>query len=109
MADQPVAPLELLRIDAIDLAPAFRQIGVGGFHHDVLMVGLLAVDMAAPVETVADLAEQRHPIPPVTIGPENSLLPIPARSSVIKPACDLNTKWSCHVTKFSAGMFVSKT
>jgi hypothetical protein len=37
VADQPMAAIEALRIDAIQLTPSSRQIGIRRFRHEVVM------------------------------------------------------------------------
>jgi hypothetical protein len=47
-----MAAIEALRIDAIQLTPSSRQIGIRRFRHKVVMTRHFAIRMVTPVETL---------------------------------------------------------
>ena len=84
--DKLMAPVEMLGINAIQLARALRQIRFHRFNEQMIMIAHLA-------ETVHDkmvpLADQRqHFLPGKAIGivPVNGATPVAARSNVLEGA-----------------------
>jgi hypothetical protein len=53
--DSGVHLVEALRVDAIELAHALREIGVGRFRQQMVVVSHLAIGMDGPIEALADL------------------------------------------------------
>jgi hypothetical protein len=50
-------PDPLVFVNAVQLSHAVRKVGIRSFDDDVVVVGHLAVGMAAPVEPLANLLE----------------------------------------------------
>lgn len=58
VADQPMAAIEALRIDAIQLTPSSRQTGIRRFRHEVVMDSSFRNTHGNVVETRADSARR---------------------------------------------------
>lgn len=84
-----------LRVHAVQLPHALRQIGLGRLDHHMVMVGHLALRVTSPVESLADLLEA---LPPITPG-----------SDVIKTTSQFDTKRTRHDIKLTAGTHEGET
>jgi hypothetical protein len=87
-----MAAVETLRIDAVQVSHAVRKIGIRCFDDDVVLVGHLSAGMAAPVESLANLLEQRQPVLAVAGVVEDVLTAIAARCHVVEGAGEIDAK-----------------
>ena len=76
--------IDQLCVDAIELAHARRQIGLGCFDQQMVVVRHLAPGMDGPIEALATLCEGGQPEFTVGVVQKNILTTITARSDVIK-------------------------
>jgi hypothetical protein len=104
-----MAAIGQLGVDAVELAHPPGEVGIGRLDDNVIMVGHLAVGVAAPVESAADLAQHHKPIRPVLIVAIDRLAPITARGHMIEPASELDTQRSRHTAERSSEMPDCKT
>jgi hypothetical protein len=72
-----------LRVNAIQLAHAQRQIAFGSFHDDVIMIRHLAPRVATPIEAGAKLTQHFQPGQPIAVIEKNFLATIAARRRMI--------------------------
>ena len=86
VADALMAAVESLGIHAVQLAHAFREVGIRGFDNQMIVVGHLAIGVTNPVEPFADFPERFKPSQTIFIGKENILASVAARSNVIDSA-----------------------
>ena len=96
VADEPMAAVETLRINAVQLSHAVRKVGIRSFDDDVVVVGHLAVGMAAPVEPLANLLEQRLPVLAVAVVVEDILTAIASRCHVVEGTGEIDAKRPGH-------------
>ena len=81
-----MAAVESLGVYAVQLAHAFREVGIRCFDDQVIVVGHLAIGMAHPVEAFADFGESFKPGHTIFIRKENVLAPVSTRGNVIERA-----------------------
>ena len=106
---QIVATVELLGVNTVELTHALGEIRFRRLHHHMVVVGHLAIGVAAPVEAGADLPERREPIDPVLVIAADRLPGIAARRDVIKPAGEFDAQGSGHRSKHRFPMLDYKT
>ena len=109
VAHEPVAAIDPLRVDAVELTHPFGEVGIGRLDDEVIVVRHLAIGMAAPVEPAAHIAEHREPRHAVLIVVIDRLAPITARGDVIEPAGKLDTEGSGHGPECSSAILECKT
>jgi len=96
VTDAAIAAIDRLRIHPVELPHAARQVGFGSLHDNMVVVAHLAPRMAAPVEALADLAEEIEPRPPVDVITIDHLAPVTARRHVVHTARKLYSQRPRH-------------
>jgi len=86
MAYTLVAAIEALGVNTIQVAHAFREIGFGRFDDQMIVIAHLAIGVAYPVESLANLAECFQPRHAIFIRAIDVLAPITSGSDVIERA-----------------------
>jgi hypothetical protein len=86
MTDPPVATVDALGIDPVELPHPLGKIALRRLYHHVRVVGHLAVGMAAPIEPAADLPEELQPSAAVIVVEIDVLPSVAPRGDMIEPA-----------------------
>jgi len=89
--DKIMCAVEVLRVTTVEVAHASRKISVHGFQQGVEMVGHLAVGQHSQIESVAGLAQECQPGQPVTIGAEDLIFPVAARSDMVERIAEFDS------------------
>lgn len=104
MAGTSVAAVVRLRVNAIQLAHASRQVGLGRFDHQV--IGHLASGMDRPVEALATLSERGQLLRAIGVVVINVFTPIPTRSHVIQRTGRLKSQRTGHARSLAGAMLL---
>ena len=91
-----VAAVGRLGVHAIELAHAFREIGLRGFHDEMVMVGHQAIRMTAPVEALNHFAQHVDEGRSVGVVFHDRLAPIAAGGDVIEGVGEFDAQRSRH-------------
>jgi hypothetical protein len=91
-----MAAIRRLGIDTVELTHPLGEVRIRRLYDDVVMLGHLAVSMAAPVETAAHLAQHGEPVHAVLIVAIDRLAPVTARGDVVEPAAELDAEGSAY-------------
>ncbi len=86
MADTTVRPVHMLRVHAIELAHAGRQIRLRRFNHHVVVIRHLAPRVNAPIEALAHLRQRLQPGAPIPVDEKNIFAAVAARCHVVEAA-----------------------
>lgn len=95
-----------MRVNAIQLAHASRQVGLGRFDHQVVMIGHLALGMDRPVEALATLSERGQLLRAIGVVVINVFTPIPTRSHVIQRTGRLKSQRTGHARSLAGAMLL---
>ena len=82
--DESMLAVEILRVIAIQVAHATRELALSGLYDKVVVIAHLAIGMHDKVEPFAGLAEQRQPGQAVTVGAEDGAAPVTACGNVVE-------------------------
>jgi len=85
-----VPTIELLRVDAVELAHAARQGGLNRLDQKMVVVRHLAVGMTAPVESLSDLREDIEEQLAIWVDEEDLLARVAAACDVVQSTGVLN-------------------
>ena len=92
VAHSSVAPVEALRVDLVEPLHAARQIGLGGFDEEVVVIAHQAVCVESPAllsDLAAEQIEKRCAVPIIA---KDVLACISARGDVIQRASEFQTQ-----------------
>lgn len=96
MANPPMATIERLRVDAVQLAHGFRQIAFRRFHHQVEVVIHQAVGMQEETKPGDHARQHSQKVLPVLVIEKDVLLDITTGGNVIQRPREFDAKWSSH-------------
>jgi hypothetical protein len=108
VTDQSMAPMDCLGGDAVELTHPLQEVGIR-LDDEVIMIGHLAIGVAAPVEAAAHLAQRCEPSRAVLKVAIDRLAPITVRGDVIPPAGKLDAEGFGHGAEHSSKMLDYKT
>ena len=102
VADQAVAPIHVLGVDAVQVPHSARQVALGGLEQQVEMIRHLAIRMHGEIESHASLAQHGHPGAPIVVILEDGRKPVAACSDVVERAGKFESQWSGHRSNVAA-------
>ena len=106
----PVVPaIELLRVDAVQLAHACREIALRGLDDQVVVIGHLAPGVDRPVEALATLCQGFQPAFAIDVVRVDILAAVAARGHMVQPPGEFESKWTGHAARLMAGVRYCKT
>jgi len=107
MAYAFMTAIKALRVNAVQLAHASRQVCPGCLEKQVVMVAHQAVGMTYPFETVDDLAEKLKERDSVRPGEENVLFRVAPTRNVIDGSFKLDAKRAHHSLDLPPNIYVA--
>lgn len=105
----PMPPVELLRVDAVQLSHAARQRRIECLDQKMVMVRHLAVGVAPPVEAFDDLRKNVKEKLAIRVNEEDLLARVAAAGYVVDSSGVLNPKWTSHGLSLVCSMRHCKT
>jgi len=106
---QSLAAICPLGVDAVELTHPLGEVRIRRLDDEVIVVGHLAIGVAARIETAAHLTKDGEPLRPVQIVATDRLAPITVPGDVIEPTGALHTERSGYSAEHSSEMRASKT
>lgn len=103
MPGASVAAIAVLREHAIELAHALRQIAIGRFDQQMVVIAHQAVGMHHPVERQHDLAQHLQKARAVNIILVDRLTSVATRGHVVQRPFKLNADRSSHAAEITPG------
>jgi hypothetical protein len=98
MAGAPVPTVESLAIHAVELSHGAREVGVGSFKQQMVVVRHKAVGMAEDVIARDDRREYEQETLAIDVVSEGGLASVAAGCDMIEPARELDAKRPSHVS-----------
>jgi len=96
MPHPPVAAVEHLPVDPVELPHSTRQIGLGRLNQQMIVFDHQTIGMAEPTEATNHLAEGAQPGLTTRIGPDGAVLRIPAAGEMVDRVGEFNPEWASH-------------
>jgi len=96
LPDKVMASVEILGINAIQLAHTLGQIRIDRLNEWVIMIAHLAKTVHDKMISFTRQCQYFLPSKAIGIIPTNSATPVAARSNVVKGTGELKSKWSGH-------------
>ena len=96
MPDQAVSTVHLLRVNAVQLAHSLAQIAFHCLHHQVIVIGHLAVRVHDEMAARAHRAKHLEPGLAVTTIGKDRAAPISTRRHVVKRTGVFESEGPCH-------------
>ncbi len=90
MPDAVMRAIDVLRINAIQLAHPPGKIAFDGLHHDLIMVSHQGIGMADPIEPLADGTQDVEPGRSIGVSGENRFALVAARRNMVQGAGKLD-------------------
>ena len=95
--DQLMSPIELLRIQAIELAHSSGKISFDGFDQKMIVICHLTKTMDDKVVPFAHVSKDFQPLTSVEVMTVDRIFPVAPRGDMVKSAREFESKRSCHV------------
>ena len=93
-----MAPIPCLSVDAVEMAHATGEIGLGSFHEEMVMVGHQAIGVAAPAKALNSVAEQVEKLLSVSIVHKDVVAAIATGRDMIDATGEFHTQGTSHAS-----------
>ena len=90
--------IDPLRVDAVEVAHASRQVRIGRFDQEMVVVGHQAVRVAEPPVPINCLCKGLKEGIAIRIGEEDLLTSVTTARDVVDGSLIFNPQWPCHAT-----------
>lgn len=96
MAHSRMSPIVVLRIAAVELPHAQREIRLRRFDEEMIVIVHQAVGMAQPAVAIDDVGQNREPLGAVAVVGHDILPGIAPAGDMVDGAGYLNAEWTSH-------------